>query len=494
VIASDFGKLMPELVLVVAAALIIVADVASSRRRTDLYSLIAAAGLLLSAWLSVRLGPDRPQLLLGNMAALDAFSVFFMPVFAGASLLAVLFSLRSGELTKERHAEYLALVMLFTAGMMLVAAASSLVMLYLSMEMIGICAYALTAFNPGHPRSSEAGLKYAVFGAVASGIMLFGISIFYGLTGALDYPEIRRALPSLVAADGPQTALLVVAVVFITGGFAYKIAAVPFHAWCPDAYEGAPTPFTALMSVAPKAAGFAALTRFFYTVLSNAHSGGNFEPALDVPWPAVLGVIAFLTMTLGNFSAITQSNLKRMLAYSSIAHAGYMLMGVVALSSEGAGALCAYVVIYLIMNMGAFLAVLAVSGATGGEEISDWRGMGKRLPLVGVAMAVFLFSLTGLPPFAGFVGKFYLFAAVVSRGGFWYWVLAVAGILNSVVSLYYYARIVRAMYLEEPVSTEPLAIDPGQKYLLLVLAAATILLGIFWTPLSELVARAVSFV
>lgn len=491
---ADFLRLGPELALCAAAALILAVDIASSRRRVGLYTAIAVLGAGASILLAFSGRHEGWQRLLGGAAAFDAFALFFKPVFAGAALLATLFSLRSRELVRERHAEYLALMMIFTAGMMFVASASSLVLLYLSMELIGISAYALTAFNPGHPRSIEAGLKYAIFGAVASGLMLFGISLFYGLTGAFDYAEIRRVIHLLASPDAPNAVLLFISILFIMGGFAYKIAAVPFHAWCPDAYEGAPTPFTALMSVAPKAAGFAAMARFFYTVMSAPQGDGTWIPAVDVPWQGVIGVVAAVTMTFGNFAAITQQSVKRMLAYSSIAHAGYMLMGIVALSTAGLGALCAYLVIYVVMNMGAFLAVLAVSEGTGGEQVSDFRGMGTRLPLVGLTMAIFLFSLTGLPPFAGFVGKFYLFAAVLARGGDWYIVLAIVAILNSVVSLYYYMRIVRAMYLEPPKDPAPFAVHWTQRALLAALAIVTVVLGLLWNQLAELVAKVAQFV
>jgi NADH-quinone oxidoreductase subunit N len=327
-------------------------------------------------------------------------------------------------------------------------------------------------------------LKYAVYGAVASGLMLFGMSLLFGLSGGLDYQSLGR---SLASASGPASMLQSLAVLLFLGGLFFKIAAFPFHAWCPDAYEGAPTPFTAFVSVAPKAAGFAALARFAFTVLSAGGAAETSPPSGGVPWLAVLGAVSVATMTFGNLAAITQQSIKRMLAYSSIAHAGYMLMGVVALSQEGLSALIAYIVIYLIMNMGAFLAVIAGSEVSGGETFDDWQGMGKRAPLLAASMTVFMLSLTGIPPLAGFVGKFYLFAAVVSRGGAWYWVLAVAGVLNSVVSLYYYARVLKSMYLadRETGGRQDGPVPLGQNLLLCILAAVTLLLGLYWTPLAE---------
>jgi NADH-quinone oxidoreductase subunit N len=329
-------------------------------------------------------------------------------------------------------------------------------------------------------RSSEAAFKYVVYGGVSSGIMLYGFSLIYGLTGTLDIFEIAGYLGS----GSPYGLTLFLAATLVMAGLGYKVASVPFHFWCPDVYEGAPTPVTAFLSVAPKAGGFALLARFFYLGFS-AYDGASGR-ALGVDWQMLLAVISAATMTLGNLSAIWQNNLKRLLAYSSIAHAGYMMMGVVMLSSSGLKAVLFYTAAYLFMNLGAFLVVLVLAVRIGSEHIKDYNGLGWRSPWIALAMTAFLFSLTGLPPTAGFIGKIYLFASVIDGGLYW---LAVVGVLNSAVSLYYYARIIRAMYLEKPATEERVAIPAFATVTLLVLFAGTLVLGVYWAPLADLADR-----
>jgi len=276
----------------------------------------------------------------------------------------------------------------------------------------------------------------------------------------------------------------------VLAGVGYKIASVPFHMWCPDVYEGAPTPFTAFLSVGPKAAGFAVAIRFFFAAFERPLPGGGYAPITDLPWPAIIGIISAITMTLGNLTAIVQTNLKRMLAYSSIAHAGYLLMGLAAASTAGVQSILVYLIVYVLMNVGAFLVIIAVSRVTGAEQITDFRGLGSKAPIAAFTLTVFLFSLTGIPPFAGFVGKYLIFAAVVQRGGFWNVLLAVIGVLNSAVSLFYYARIIKAMYLEEAIDERPLAVPAVYTGLLVILAVPVLALGLYWTPLVRWAANA----
>jgi NADH-quinone oxidoreductase subunit N len=275
-------------------------------------------------------------------------------------------------------------------------------------------------------------------------------------------------------------------------GFGYKVAAVPFHQWCPDVYEGAPTPVTAFLSVGPKAAGVAALIRF---VVVGFDASVATPPVGGLPWPVLLGILAMATMTVGNLAAVPQDNVKRLLAYSSIAHAGYLLMGVAVGTPEAIQAVAVYAPIYLLMNLGAFLAVLAVRAKTGSETIADYRGLGARSPLLAIALAIFLFSLTGLPPFAGFIGKFYLFASVLQAGTPFFYVVAIVGVLNSVVSLFYYARLVKAMFLEGSAAGAPAVPVPFPATVLLaVLAIPTLILGVWWSPLAALAAKAAGIV
>jgi NADH-quinone oxidoreductase subunit N len=369
--------------------------------------------------------------------------------------------------------------------------------------MVSLPSYAIAGYKPGDRRAAEASLKYVIYGGVASGIMLFGLSYIYGLTGSTSLIGLGARLDHLAmpAAAGGQAALrvaLMVAVIFVLCGIGYKIAAVPWHMWCPDVYEGAPTPFTAFLSVGPKAAGFALAIRVLYSSLASSNGAEGVARGLtDVPWPAVVGILAAVTMTLGNFTALHQNNLKRLLAYSSISHAGYALMGLSAASLLGVQSVMIYMLVYLVMNLGAFLAVIAIGQATGSETIADCKGLVKRHPLLAITFAVFLFSLTGLPPLAGFTGKWYLFVAVLNHysedGGGWYVALAIIAALNTAVSLYYYMRIVRAMFIDEPEGK--LVVRPKVSYQIMLgaFSAALLLFGIWWTPIIEWTQSSLTF-
>jgi NADH-quinone oxidoreductase subunit N len=327
--------------------------------------------------------------------------------------------------------------------------------------------------------------------------MLFGMSYLYGLTGTTSLLELSTRLAALETAPGLTLAAtrvaLVVAIVFVLAGVGYKIAAVPWHMWCPDVYEGAPTPFTAFLSVGPKAAGFAMAIRFFQGAFSGPGdpATGLADAIAGVPWPAVIAVMAAVTMTLGNLTALAQTNLKRLLAYSSIAHAGYTLMGLSAASQTGMQAVMIYMLVYLVMNLGAFLVVIYVADATGSESILDYRGLAKRNPFPAVAFAIFLFSLTGLPPFAGFAGKWYLFYAIFERipgpNGSWYAILALVGALNTAVSLYFYVRIIRAMFIDLPYEAKPtpLRAPLGYSVMLGGFAALILVFGLWWRPMID---------
>ncbi len=335
------------------------------------------------------------------------------------------------------------------------------------------------------------------------GIMLFGLSYIYGLTGTTSLEGLGAKLDTLAlpATEGGQAALraaLLVSVIFVLCGIGYKIAAVPWHMWCPDVYEGAPTPFTAFLSVGPKAAGFALAIRVLFSALASPGDGIGFVRGLsDVPWPAVVGILSAVTMTLGNLTALHQTNLKRLLAYSSISHAGYALMGLAAASFLGVQSVMIYLLIYLVMNLGAFLAVIIIAQATGSETIADCKGLARRHPLLAVTFAIFLFSLTGLPPLAGFVGKWYLFVAVLdhyaSDGGGWYVALAIVAALNTAISLYYYVRIVRAMFIDEPVGDIVVRPRVGYQIMLGAFSAALLLFGIWWTPIVDWTQKSLLF-
>lgn len=490
---------IPEILLVVAFSVAIAADLMDKTGRSRGAAWVAVAGLL-AAFVAVvaAMGGAVPQgakglLLFGGAVAFDPLGNFFKLLFLVATLLVVFLVLRSRDYGSRRMGEFYALLLVVVAGLFLMAISTNLLMMYLALEMVSYVSYVLVGYVKEDRRASEAGLKYVLYGSVSSGAMIFGLSILYGLTGEMNLLKVGMGLAQHPGAE----AAILVASLFVMAGIGYKIAAVPFHFWCPDVYEGAATPLTAFLSVAPKAAGFAMLSRFTYHVF--ASNAGAVLGAVD--WPAMIAVLSALTMTLGNLVAVQQNNLKRLLAYSSIAHAGYVLMGLASvdratggLSERGLFGVLFYLGVYLFMNLGAFAVLVALRERLGNEEnLDDYRGLGTRAPLLGVMMAIFLFSLTGIPPFAGFVGKFFLFAAVIEAKLYW---LAIVGIVNSVISLYYYARILKAMYLVQPgqgEATGAIAVSPSHSVLLVLLAAPTVLLGVFWAPLAGLVNRSVSF-
>jgi NADH-quinone oxidoreductase subunit N len=322
--------------------------------------------------------------------------------------------------------------------------------------------------------------------------MIYGMSWIFGMAGSLDYASIQAALGQA----GINKAALFVAFIFIMAGFGYKIVFVPFHMWSPDVYQGAPTPFTAFLSVASNAAGLAIMIRFFFPGVSRMMPGGDWTFISGVEWPHVLLFLSMITMTVGNLCALNQRNLKRMLAYSGIAHAGYMLMGLAVLNNEGLSAILFYVVVYLIMNVGAFLVVGMIANVTGSEDIENYRGLAWRGAVVPAAcLAVFLLSLTGLPPFAGFIGKFFLFAAVLKAGGVFV-ILALVAVMNSVVSLYYYAKIIKTMFLDAP-NPEDKTVSLGAAEfnftLLLPLTVLTVVFGIYFSPLLRYTTQSLKF-
>jgi NADH-quinone oxidoreductase subunit N len=367
--------------------------------------------------------------------------------------------------------------------MFLMAAAGNLLMAYLSLEFVSLTSYVLTGFLPHDRRSGEAALKYLIYGGVASGAMIYGMSWLFGLTGTMDYAGIAQRLAAL---DAPSRGALFLALVLVLAGFGYKISAVPFHMWAPDVYTGAPIPVTAFLAVGSKAAGFAMLLRFFNFGMTPEGPGTALG---GIPFPQLATLVCAATMTLGNLAAISQTNMKRLLAYSSIAHAGYALLGFVVFADAGLQAVIFYLTVYYIMNLGAFWVVMLIHNVTGREDIDAYRGLawrGGSLPAL--ALAIFLFSLAGLPPLAGFVGKFYVFAAGIQGR---LYALVVVGVLNSVVSLYYYARVVKMMFLDLPEPEDPpLAFRLGDLGAVGVLSLATLYLGVRFGWLLERVDEA----
>lgn len=500
-IAQNLGSLSrfwPETLVSLGVMLLFLLDLWWQREpRRQRYLTWAMAGVLAATALALLFQPAAPASLFNRMMVSDGLGTFFKWLFLGTTAYTAGIVTHSEEIESERLGEFYALLLSILLGMMLMAVSSDLLMVYLSLELVSMVSYALAGFRKGSERSHEAALKYVIYGGVASGIMLFGISYLYGLFGTTDIlllaPKVKAFsgdlfLASSLGGSAPAQLAMVVAVVFVLAGVGFKMASVPWHMWCPDVYEGAPTPFTAFLSVGPKAAGFAVAIRFFCTAFTEPSKGALLNTT-TVPWPAILGILAAITMTLGNLTALSQTNLKRLLAYSSIAHAGYLLMGLAAASTLGFQSVLVYLVVYLFMNLGAFLVVGAVASATGSESIAEFRGLIKRAPFTAVAFTIFLFSLTGLPPLAGFTGKYLLFAALLEQHGSWYLALAIVGAVNSAISLYYYARIIKAMVIDKPFSTDKVAVSPTYGALMLGSVAALIFFGLFWSPLYDLSLR-----
>lgn len=435
-----------------------------------------------------------PRALFGGLMIRDRFADAFKLVFLTATALVALLARGTRDTfaddAREADApEFHALLLGAALGMCLMAAAADLLIAYLSLELLSLASYILAGFSRRSRRSAEASLKYVIYGGVASGAMLYGMSLLYGLAGSTELATVR------VAIAGAPSLTSVIAVALLLAGLGFKVTAVPFHMWAPDVYEGAPTAVSGFLAVASKAAGFALLLRIFGTGVWAAASAA--QQALVVvrgPLALLFCVAAVATMTLGNLAAMGQRNVKRLLAYSSVAHAGYMLMALAAATPGAAQAALFYAGVYLFMTLGAFAVVLAVADRGGGETLTDYAGLGVRAPFAAACMTAALFSLIGLPPFAGFVGKYYLFAAVVARGlqggGAPFYLLAVIGVLNSVASLYYYARVLHAMYLQPaPAPVTPLRLSRLHQALLAALTIPTVALGIYWSPWADLVAH-----
>lgn len=427
-----------------ALAIVIVADLATQAwslgKSRNLLAALTLVGLVAAFAASIAAEPGGGSLF-ARMVADDGLLAVMRPLFALTAVFVLLFSLRSKELDGVRLGEMVALLLTVTAALMWMAGSVNLVMIYLSLETVSVASYLMVGYLSSDRLSNEASLKYILFGAVSTGVMLFGLSLLYGLTGTLDLYGVREAL---AAGDGGPALILVL--LLVAGGIGFKIAAVPFHFWCPDVYTGAPTPVTAFLSVGPKAAGFAVLIRFFYSGIAEPVDGGAFAAVGGVDWQGLVIVLAVITMTLGNVAALLQTNVKRLLAYSSIAHAGTMLVAASALTSEGLGAIALYLVIYLFMNLGAFFVVILAHRVTGSFELSSYAGFWARSPWLTICMAVFLLSLLGMPFFAGFYAKLYVFAAAIEAGLGW---LAVVGMLNAAVGAAYYIRVIRVMAVDD---------------------------------------------
>jgi len=482
-IISDLIFIKPEIAIAATLVLIILVDLISPKSKTALPYIsllgIAIAGVFVvqqfgTAEFAFKTSPSS------GMFAADNFGSFFKIIILLASVFVIFFSISSSEIKSahDRLGEYYTLMFGMILGMFFIASATDLILIYISIELLSLSSYVLAGFVKNTVRSSEASLKYIIYGGVSSGIMLFGISLIYGLTGTTNLYEIN----SIIQIQSFPHITFLIATLFIMVGLGFKISAAPFHFWTPDVYEGAPLPITAYLSVASKAAGFVVLIRFIkITFIDTVDANGNWELLDIIDWKSIIILLSILTMTLGNFAALWQDNLKRMLAYSTIAHAGYMLLGLAVMSDAGIMAIMVYFIVYALMNLGAFLVVMLVANKIGSEEIDDYKGLGKSMPFLGIMLAIFLVSLIGIPPTADFIAKLLLFIALVDANLI---ALAIIALLNSVVSLYYYIRVLKNLYLVKVEEEKPeIPVSFANGVLLIVLVAPILFFGIYFTPI-----------
>ena len=481
---------IPELILTITILAALITDLFVKKSKTNMIGWVLGVGLVVVGLSVHNLSSVPPTTLFLDMIVIDPFSSFMKIVIILSTLLVIVASWVNDELEKYRKGEYFTIMGIMVMGLFLMTSSVDIIMLYISIEVVSIMSFVLAAYLKLDTRSNEAGLKYVIYGAFSSGVMLFGLSIVYGLAGSTNYFAIQDTLSSL---DGSANPALIMALLMIFAGFGYKISSVPFHFWTPDVYEGSPSTITAYLSVAPKAAGFAMIIRFFHQVFSDSIGlTSNAIGSTDLPWPEIIGVLAVVTMTMGNLVAIQQKSIKRMLAYSSIAHAGYMMLALPVLSMEAVESVMIYLFIYVFMNLGAFFIVIFVKNKTGGESFEDFEGLGWKMPIVGAFMTLFMLSLTGLPPTAGFVGKLYLFKTLVGAGSEFLW-LVVAGGVNSVISLYYYFHVVKVMFLGGKRS-DVITYPPSTMFGLMIFTAVpSLLLGLYWNPLASWVKDSLVF-
>ncbi len=479
----NLGLLAPELSLAGTAMLVILLDLIIKRK--GWLAVVSIAGIVVSAGFTLAMWGGSSQAIFNNMLAVDGFALFFKLLFLGIAALVILSSVDYVSKFNRFQGEYHALVLLAALGMMLMAATAELISIYIALELTTISLCSLICFLKD-PKSSEAALKYILLSAIASAVLLFGMAMVFGFTGKTQLGEIAGAIGAMSSQTILASPGLILGIVLLIAGFGFKIASVPFHMWVPDVYEGAPTPITAYLSVGSKAAGFAVILRVFFSAFG--------IDWLSIEWGLIFAVLAAIGMTFGNVAALPQVNIKRMLGYSSIAQAGYLMVGLATLGFSagadvvGRSTVLFFLASYSLTNLGAFIAIVAISNKLNSDLIDDYSGMGKRAPLLALGLTLFLISLIGMPPAAGFIAKFYIFSGAVQHGLLW---LVIIAVLNSVISAYYYLRIVKVMWLGEPVSEEKVPSSVALRVALVLSCLGVLLLGLipgFVMKLAELAA------
>ena len=474
---ASLGRFVPELVVSLTMLILVLleATYGTEEKERPMVFWTSAVGLFIAALsITSSLGEEPVSIFTGSLV-IDAFSGFAKLIMILGTLGALIISRQSTDLAYDVKSEFAIMAMGVLIGGMLLASADNMLVLYISIEMLSILSYVMAALKKHDEHSCEAGLKYVLYGGVSSGVMLFGMSHIFGVLGSIHYGHIASNISSL---DTSQIWILMPSFLLFFAGLGYKIACVPFHMWSPDVYEGSPIPVTAFFSIVPKLAGIAALARVTFVFFSG-------EGVLQHSWIGVLQVVAVLTMTVGNVSAIGQRSIKRMLAYSSISHVGFILLGIVSIDSAGLAAILFYGFVYLFMTLVAFTITSYVQNQFGNDHFDRFEGMIFKYPLVSILMAIVMFSLAGIPPLGGFVAKFNIIAAVVAKK---YYALAVVALINSVISLYYYLKIVRLMVFKMPESDEPIGgFTYANRFLLTILTLPIVFFGIFWSKLYHIV-------
>jgi NADH-quinone oxidoreductase subunit N len=467
---SDLLLLLPEILLTSWLCLLLIIDFSFPRLPNEQLAYFSIAGLVATlgclAWLDFT---GVTGTLFSNMFALDRMALFFKMFIVGSTILVILASIDYIHRFKFFRGEYYFLTLMSALGMMFMASANDLLSVFVALEFSTLGFYVLVAYLREDTASNEAGIKFFILGIFAAGLLAYGISLVYGETGKLVFSDMTAA---------QATPGLVIGFLLIFGALGFKIGAVPFHSWIPDTYHGSPTPVTAFLSIAPKAAAFAILLRMFFVALA------TFKPI----WALLLIAASILSMTYGNIVAIAQKNMKRLLAYSGIAQIGNILIGLATGTKMGSDALLFYLVTYLFANLGAFAIVIAVSEAIGSEEIDDYSGLGRRSPFLAFSMLIFLLSLAGVPPLAGFIGKLYIFVAAIKEG---LYLLIAVGLINIVISMYYYLIVVKKMYVTEPHDRSPVKVSGPIKVVVYVCLIGTLAIGVYPQPVSDWVVSAI---
>ena len=464
----DLIALAPVLVLSVFAMGVLVLDLWAGKNKT-LLMFVSLVGLLMTA-ISAFAKQPLPAFAFTDSYIVDHLSIFFTCIFTLSSALAILLSAEYNERNGMKAGEYYALILLCTVGMIVLASSTDMIMIFLGIEIVSICLYVLAGFRRDDPVSNEAALKYFLLGAFATGFLLYGMTLIYGSTGSTNIFKIAE----FIKTNDSSSPLMLMGIVLLVIGFGFKVAAVPFHMWAPDVYHGSPTPVTAFMAVGPKAAAFAAFFRVFKEGIPN----------MAANWEILLCIVAVLSMFVGNLGAIMQTNIKRMLAFSSISHAGYLIIAVIAKSSLAGSGLLFYMLTYAFTTFGAF-GIVILLGRKGEEnlELENYSGLAYKHPLLALSMTVFLLSLGGLPPFAGFVAKFYIFSAAIEEG---FVTLVIIAVLNSAISFYYYLKVVVFMYMKEPTGEFQISLTPMTLFVVIIGIIGTVELGIYPDPIIAL--------